>query len=196
MSIYNGGDLLTEFDRITMPDPVISGVQPDINNPCLILPSNVCVEQGLYVFNLSDFNIGSINLPLSTDSYYIIYQRCCRNNSINNIIAPGETGATFYVEITPEAQALCNNTPTFNEFPPIVICVNEQLTFDHSATDVDGDLLVYELCSPLKGGGTAGWQTPGNADDFDGTNPNPDAPPPYDNVTFISPTYGPLDQIG
>jgi len=196
MSIYNGGDLMNEFDKITMPPPEISVIQPDINNPCLILPSNVCVEQGLYVFNLSNSNIGNINLPLSTESYYIIYQRCCRNNSINNIIAPGETGATFYIEITPEAQALCNNTPTFNEFPPIVICVNEQLNFDHSATDIDGDLLVYELCSPLKGGGTAGWQTPGNPDDFDGTNPNPDAPPPYDNVTFASPTYGPLDPIG
>jgi len=122
--------------------------------------------------------------------------KCLCGARIVNIIGPGETGATFFVEITSEAQALCNNTPTFNDFPPIVVCVNEQLNFDHSATDVDGDLLVYELCSPLKGGGTAGWQTPGNAADFNGTNPNPDAPPPYDNVTFLSGTYSPLDPIG
>jgi len=47
MSIYNGSDLTNEFDRITMPNPVVTDIQPDINNPCLILPSNVCVEQGL-----------------------------------------------------------------------------------------------------------------------------------------------------
>ena len=195
MSIYNGNSTI-EFDRITMPSPTITDVQPDINNPCLILPSNVCVEQGVYQFNLSDPGIGSINLPNSDNSYHIIYQRCCRNNSISNIIAPGETGATFYVEITPEAQDLCNNTPTFTDFPPIVICVNEDLVFDHSATDIDGDLLVYGLCSPLKGGGTAGWTTPGNATDFDGTNPNPDRYPPFDNVNFDSPTYEILDPIG
>lgn len=195
MSIYQG-DSQVEFDRITMPTAIVTEVQPDINNPCLILPSNVCVEQGVYTFNLSDPGIGNINLPLSTESYHIIYQRCCRNNSITNIVNPESTGATFYVEITPEAQGFCNDTPTFNDFPPIVICVNEDLVFDHAATDPDGDLLVYKLCSPLKGGGTAGWTTPGNPDDFDGTNPNPDAPPPFEDVTFQALNYSPTDPIG
>ena len=184
MSIYNGSDLLTEFDKIIMPNPEISLINPNLNNPCLILPSNVCVEQGDYQFNLSAANVGAIELPLSTESYYIIYQRCCRNNSISNLINPGGTGATFFVEITPDAQSLCNNAPAFNSFPPIVVCVNEELVFDHSATDADGDLLVYELCSPITGGSS-------NA-----PNPDPDAPPPYDNVTFVAPTYGPLDPIG
>jgi len=184
MSIYNGSDLTTEFDKIVMPNPEISMINPNVNNPCLILPSNVCVESGEYLFNLSALAVGSINLPLSTESYYIIYQRCCRNNSISNLVDPSGTGATFYVEITPEAQALCNNAPSFNSLPPIVICVNEELVFDHSATDIDGDLLVYELCSPLRGGSS----------NF--SNPDPDAPPPYDDVTFVAPTYGPLDPIG
>ena len=68
-----------------MPNPVITDIQPDINNPCLILPSNVCVEEGLYVFNLSDNDVGDITLPLSNESYYIIYQRCCRNEIVTNL---------------------------------------------------------------------------------------------------------------
>ena len=195
MSIYKG-ESEVEFGRITMPSPVVTPIPPDINNPCLILPPNICVEEGLYQFNLSDDDIGNINLPLSDESYHIIYQRCCRNNTISNILNPESTGATFYIEITGESQSLCNSTPTFDNFPPIVICVNEDLVFDHSATDPDGDLLVYELCSPLKGGGLAGWMGPGNASDFDGTNPNPDAPPPFDNVIFVGPTYQATDPIG
>ena len=195
MSIYEGESSI-EFARINMPLPEVTMVDPDNSNPCLILPPNICVEQGIYRFQLSNPDIGSINLPLSDLSYHIVYQRCCRNNSISNILQPGQTGATFYVEIKPEAQALCNDTPTFTEFPPIVICVNEPLEFDHSAIDSDGDLLVYELCSPLRGGGTDGSTTPGSASSFTGVNPNPDAPPPYSNVNFEVPTYSPTNPIG
>ena len=58
--------------------------------PCLI-PPNICVEQGRYVFRLSQYNI---RLPQSTDSYHISYQRCCRNLTVNNLISPGDVGAT------------------------------------------------------------------------------------------------------
>ena len=196
ISIYLG-DSQVEFDRIVMPDAVITEVDPDIGNPCLQVPPGVCVEQGVYTIDLGD---QGINLPSSDETYYIIYQRCCRNNSISNIINPGETGATYTIEISPEAQpdanGVCvNDSPIYNTFPPVVICVNEELVFDHSAVDPDADLLVYELCSPLKGGGTAGWQSPGNADDFDGTNPNPDKYAPHDNVDFIASTYSPTQPI-
>ena len=196
ISIYLG-DAESEFDRITMTSPVVTQVDPEVGNPCLDIPTNVCVEQGVYTMQLS---AQGINLPKSIESYFIIYQRCCRNTSISNLLNPGETGATYTIEITPESQPddngdCKNDSPFFNNFPPVVICVNEELVFNHSAVDPDGDLLVYELCSPIKGGGTAGWQTPGNQDDFDGTNPNPDKYPPHDNVDFVSPTYSPGQPI-
>ncbi len=52
------------------------------------------------------------------------------------------------------------------------------------------------MCSPVKGGGTTGWLTPGNSSDINGTNPDPDAPPPYENVNFISPPFHPNNQMG
>ncbi len=153
------------------------------NYPCLELPPNICVEEGLYRF--------SANLPVSeTESYHIVYQRCCRNITINNIVNPEDAGATYSVEITPAAQQSCNNSPVFNDFPPTVICIDQPINFDHSATDADGDQLVYEFCSPLLGGGPIGTQeNPGDPFACNGVSPNPPCPPPFDNVTFVQPNY-------
>lgn len=153
--------------------------------PCLI-PPDICVEQGFYQF--------VVNLPPSNQSYHISYQRCCRNVTINNIINPEDSGATYTAEISPFAQQNCNNSPVFNQFPPTVICAGAPLEFDHSASDADGDELVYEFCNPLLGGGPL-------LDDINyqtcaGANPTPACPPPYDPVTFINPTYSTSEPMG
>ncbi|MBK7874096.1 MAG: PKD domain-containing protein [Saprospiraceae bacterium] len=154
--------------------------------PCLI-PPNVCVEEATYNFTL--------NLPLSTNSYHISYQRCCRNITINNIINPEGSGATYTIEITPEAQQACNSSPKFNDFPPIVICAGANLEYDHSATDPDGDQLVYEFCTPLLGGGPI-TDDPLLFSSCAGAYPNPACPPPYDLVTFRAPNYTPSAPLG
>lgn len=142
--------------------------------PCLI-PPDVCVEEGVYIWEK--------DLPIINDTYVILYQRCCRNETINNINAPGDVGATYFVEITPLGQQTGNNSPTFKQFPPIVICANEKLNFDHSATDAEGDQLVYSFCQPLGGGGKGG-----NIG-CTGTTPNPPCWPAPNDVSFKSPTY-------
>jgi len=159
-------------------------------NPCLIVPTNLGVEKGTYEFD--------VTLDVSaTASYLIAYQRCCRNNTINNLIDPGTTGAAFTIEITPFAQQTCNNSPTFNDFPPVVICVNEAIGFDHSATDKDGDQLVYEFCAPLTAGGTDGSTGQGNATDCTGVTPLPSrCLPPYRQVTFALPLYSFVNPMG
>ena len=100
ISIYLG-DSQIEFARITMPQVDMTQLDPDVGNPCLEIPPGIDVEQGVYAMKLSD---QGISLPKSDESYHIIYQRCCRNNTINNIINPQQTGVTYSVEITPEAQ--------------------------------------------------------------------------------------------
>jgi len=149
--------------------------------PCLI-PPNVCVQEGIYRF--------TVNLPISTtQSYFVTYQRCCRNETINNIITPSEVGATYSIEITPAAQQVCNNSPTFDSFPPTVICAGIPLEYNHAATDADGDQLVYEFCPPLLGGGNLLGQFDYNT--CAGAYPTPGCPPPYNSVTFIAPNYTP-----
>lgn len=167
---------------------VVVGIDP-VDNPCATIPPNVCVQEGIYTFSYQ-----FTDWP-STSSYHISYQRCCRNATVSNIVTPDQVGATFTVELTPASQALCNNSPVFNSFPPIVICVNEPLVFDHSATDAEGDQLVYEFCAPLLGGGQGGPGGGGNQSCF-GITPNPACPPPYTEATFVNPPYSPLNPMG
>lgn len=152
-----------------------NGVSPPTYT-CISLPPNICVEEGIYSF---DYTIP--DFP-SNANYHIVYQRCCRNNTITNIVAPQNAGATYEIVITPEAQKLGNNSPVFKNFPPTVICANVPISFDHSATDKESDSLYYRFCSPLYGGGP---DTGGGLSDCEvGAKPNPACPPPYDTVLF------------
>ena len=130
-------DLFSEVENVPLPDVVCAETVP-----------NVCVER-------STGYEANANLPPSPGGYRIVYQRCCRNNTITNILQPGATGSTYEVLIPDPALAVCNNSPTFNNFPPIVICAGYPLVFDNSATDIDGDELVYSLCTPFEGASQA-----------------------------------------
>lgn len=164
---------------------------PLTDDPCIEPPSNVCLDEGTYEFEFQ--------FPVSNDeSYMVVYQRCCRNNTIVNIVMPEEAGVSFTVSISPLAQQICNNSPKFNELPPPIICGNKDLVFDHSATDPDGHTLVYEFCAPLDGGGTNGlFGNPGNVWDCEGINPDVSlCPPPYDDLVFKLPTFSATNPLG
>lgn len=160
----------------------IEDVSIVLSNPCIIIPLNVGVQKGTYTFE--------VTLPIIDQSYYISYQRCCRNTTILNLRNPGDAGAAFTCEITSEGQQACNSSPKFNDFPPVVICANKSIDFDHSAVDIDGDSLVYSFCAPLTAGGKEGSDGSGNSNSCFGVTPAPNnCPPPYDEVTFFTPNY-------
>jgi gliding motility-associated-like protein len=169
--IYNGGGSLV--DVLSVPFPGSDTLPNDANNPCLIVPPNICVEEAVYTYN--------VNLPANGSGYTLIYQRCCRNITIVNIPDPSNTGATYEATMPDSNVVICNSSPYFNNFPPTVICVDFPFSFDHSATDPDGDSLVYELCSPYYG-----------ANSID---PQPYPPYAYGNLTFSSP-YSASDPMG
>ena len=153
---------------------------PRTDDPCVEEPEDIGVEETRYGFT---YTFDVINRP-----YMIAYQRCCRNNSISNIREPGDTGAVFSIEISPEAMAVGNSSPRFNEFPPIFICSNRSIDFDHSATDADGDVIRYSFCPPLQAGGVVDAQTDGNDGCCDCVRPNPFiCGPPFDEAVFIPP---------
>lgn len=181
--VYRGSGNRWTYVRTITNITVRNKKEIDINNdnPCILVPANVGVQSGTYVFE--------ITLPIIDESYMLSFQRCCRNNTVLNLVDPGGTGAAFTTEITPESQRMCNNSPVFEKFPPVVICVNRPINFNHSAKDIDGDSLVYEFCAPLTAGGTEGTNG-GNAQSCNGVTPNPSrCPPPYEKVTFRSPGY-------
>ena len=164
-------NFVTEL-QITFPGS--DTIPPTINSPCFIPPTNICYEHTSYV--------GIVNLPPRLQGYQLSYQRCCRNNTIKNIYDPSSTGATYYATI-PTAVFSINSNPAFKNWPPPFICAGIDFVFDHSATDADGDSIIYELCTPFDGADTI--------------NPIPQPPnaPPYNPVNFIPP-YNLNDMLG
>ncbi len=145
------------------------GVPANFSNACVTNIPPVCLLRKTFkrVFNL----------PTSTLSgYYVVYQRCCRNAAVMNIQNPGDQGATYYCHI-PSTLIVANNTSAaFTNYPPQIICRNNPLYYDNSATDADGDSLSYEFGTADEGA------SPDNIKPFP-------SPPPFTPVTYVSPPY-------
>lgn len=130
-------------EQINVNDPDITEIDIVSPDPCLEIPPDICVEQAIYTFEYT--------LPSTTEAYDIVYERCCRNAGIVNIETPEDVGSS-YVGHIPAVD--CDNSPYFNNYPPLAICVGTPINFDHSATDPDGDSLVYKFITPYVGGTT------------------------------------------
>ena len=140
-----------------------------MTNPCGIPPSDLCTEEATYTQQMY--------LPDGPGGYTVAWQRCCRNPTITNLetIGGNQPGMTSTVTIpgTNQLNPVINDSPTWIEFPPVAICANFEFFFDHSATDSDGDELIYSFCAPFHGA--------------DGVDP---APPP-DNPPYVNVPYSP-----
>ncbi len=91
-------------------------------------------------------------MPAKAGGYYVVYQRCCRNGTILNIVTPSMVGSTYYTHIPGPEIVATNNSPRYKNLPPIFVCKGLKFTFDHSAIDPDaGDQLVYSICAPFQG---------------------------------------------
>lgn len=168
IGVYNSSGSL--IYNLSVPFPGSNYVPPTINSPCYTPPTSVCVEEAIYQT--------VANLPAIPGGYVLVYQRCCRNNTILNLNNPGQVGSTYSISIPGPNFAVCNSSARYNNFPPIYLCQGAPLVFDHSATDPDGDSLVYELCDPYDGASSVQPQ------------PNPPSGPPYSFVPFASPYSG------
>lgn len=163
VGIYQGNTLVQVLN-MPLATAQISTVPVILENPCFVVPPGVCVQEAIYT--------STISLAPSPSGYILMHQRCCRQPSIMNINFPDQSGATFWTQIPPSSITTNNSNPQFNSLPPVSLCAGAEFVFDHSATDIDGDSLVYEFCTPLLGGSTGDPA------------PNPGPPPPYNPVSW------------
>lgn len=139
-----------------------------------------CVDQGIYK--------ASLTLPIIDAPYLISHQRCCYGDQVANINNSGDTGYSFTFEVSPLIQMGQNNPPLTDVPENFIFDVGEEVNFDVSAIDMDGDSLAYSFEAPISGGGPL-LDNSGNCDT---ATPNPQfCLPPYAPVTFIEPTYSP-----
>ncbi len=169
IGVFDEGGALVQQVLVNLNPALNDTLNPSLEGECFVVPPNVCVNTTTYTTK--------VILPFRPGGYQLVYQRCCRNNTIANIYNPEDVGATYSIEINEKALLECNSSPVFNNWPPLYICVNHPFSIDQSAVDPDGDSLVYYLCNPLTG-----------ANEF---NPMPQPPyaPPYDTVPWINPPY-------
>ncbi len=151
--------------NLSVPFPGSTILPVVFNNPCVIPPTDICVEKAVYTV--------VINLPPTVGGYTVSYQRCCRGPNITNLQAPDNTGLTLTTHVPgSETNATINSSPRFLNYPPLLLCNNDDLIFNHSAVDPDGDQLVYSLVTPFAGANSLNPL------------PNPAPPPNYFPVNW------------
>lgn len=174
IAIFNKSNSSMLF-RVTVPlRGGIQTLQLSSPGPCITNAPVVCYQVGYYVFKLQ--------LPVSANGYTVSYQRCCRIQGINNLLASGNTGATYTADIPGNSMvpsAPENNSARFVGVDTVIVCGGYPFTYNFGAVDLDGsDQLRYSFCEAWVGG-SAGPQ--GSAA------PDPPSPPPYGGVSYASP---------
>ncbi|NNE55094.1 MAG: hypothetical protein HKN32_03665, partial [Flavobacteriales bacterium] len=162
VALYLGTDLQFTIP-MNLSDATTSFLPIDTGDPCLDPPEGLCVAEAIYE--------ETVTIPYQAGTFHLAYQRCCRNTTLVNCESNDDIGMTVTTQIPDQVVYGENSAPNFTNFPPVVICLNEPFAFDHSATEPDGDSLVYTLCNPLLTN-VAGFEinTPG--------------PPPYPQLEF------------
>lgn len=111
---------------------------------CLLDTPDICISTVSY--------IDTIDLSVPLGGAYVVHSRCCRPANVINVQNISSTGNTYAAFIPDSTIAPCNSSPYYNGVPPTAICADVDFEFDYSATDLDGDSLVYRLCTPFHGG--------------------------------------------
>lgn len=136
-----GGNTTLSF---VLPQMGVIELDPLIDS-CAVDPG-ICVQESVYT--------RIVSLPPSQNGYHLYFSICCRNTSIINLI-PNDgysngtgIGETFHTYIPNNNEWLTNSSPSWVNFPPVFVCQGQDVNFDHSATDSNGDSLVYSLYAP------------------------------------------------
>ena len=161
---------------ITAPLTKVTPISYDpASNPCISNPpTDICYMMRFYS--------ATIELPDDPSGYTIALQRCCRIAGIENLVSPSDSYGATYLCTIPGTNTLPppdhNSSPVISGNDAVAICVGSYFTYDFSAVDPDGDVLVYTLCDAYNGG------------DKNDPNPNPAERPPYSAVPYQAPFNG------
>ena len=177
-TIFNGA---APHDFVLSADaPLIS--QSNIENcnlsacyPCINFIPTIC-------YKIINYEI-IVELTPSAAGFIVSKQRCCRINGISNLVDPTNTmGATYTINIPGVVAGIPNShnneSPQYRFNDTSIVCGNNLFSIDFSATDADGDSLVYSFCDAFSGASSA--------------EPNPiiSATPPYAPVAYQFPFSG------
>ncbi len=162
--VFNNNDNSIFLTSVVDQSSFISNLPVISRPPCLNNEPQFNYEAGYYTYE--------ITLPNNTKGYTVTYQTCCRVNDITN--GGSNEGATYSAEIPGNETLINNATDNSARFETgiSIICNNKSFRLDFSATDPDGDQLVYSFYNAYNGGAAqnSGFATP--------------AAPPYGSINY------------
>ena len=139
---------------------LIDSNEVDPNLPPICNPFNLLGGVCVYIVRYE----ATVSLAPSTTGYWVVYDRCCRPGGIINLSNSGSQGFSYTTWIPANSTGLMVNTSAqFTDTLLSFICRTDTAYISNSATDPDGDSLVYTLVSPFKGitgSGTGGAPNP------------------------------------
>jgi gliding motility-associated-like protein len=139
----SAGNGFSPSRSFSIPFTLSTTVQPYIDS-CAVDPG-LCLEEAIYTRVVN-------NLPPQPGGYHLFYQYCCRNYTLVNVNSSPATnlGETWYCFIPDNNDIITNSSPTWVNPPPVFVCQAQPIDFDFSATDLDGDSLVYSFYTPYE----------------------------------------------
>ena len=111
----------------------------------------------------SDFVVLDQSTFSDAGGYYIIWERCCRNNIISNILRPEGAAMTFYLEFASLQKNnlnFVNSSPVYEPLNADYLCLNQLFKLSLAGKDAENDELVYTLQTPLNGYATSAVPNP------------------------------------
>ena len=159
----------------TVSIPLADRVEVSYTNPDPAC-NNAAIQTDRLTYPSADIDLTGFT---SSTGYYVVWERCCRNNIIDNIVVP-DAPMMFYTEFPPVT--ITNSSPAL--FPPLrdYACANQPFYAIFTGDDPDGDSLVYKLSTPLAGNASAANPVPALLDPL---------PFPIPTVTFTNGHFSP-----
>lgn len=142
--IFTGEAKTVFYSQGSIMDYTEDLIESEFTNECINNIPKTCLQRQVFKT--------IVTLPHDNTGYRIIYQRCCRNQNVTNIVNSGNVGVSSFADIVTSPSGRCiNSSAKFTNFPPQIICVNNPFRYDFSAQDPDGDSISYRLCEAYPG---------------------------------------------
>ncbi|OFY63738.1 MAG: hypothetical protein A3H98_06595 [Bacteroidetes bacterium RIFCSPLOWO2_02_FULL_36_8] len=135
--LFNDDSLMSHYKDVTLPSTIKEMIEIPNATGCNFDPG----------FNVQMcFYTGTLEIPNSLTGFHLLWDQCCRNDEIVNLSNPDN--ATFYTFISPTY--FQNSSPVFADVPVPYFCINDTTSFVNTATDPDGDILVFSIIPTIE----------------------------------------------
>ena len=92
---------------------------------------------------------GVVNLPSQRSDWTITAGLYARNPGISTVNNADDYDICVKAIINNTSSVGCNSSPNWNYSPPSYLCTNSNNSYSTSASDIDGDSIVYTLINPM-----------------------------------------------